>query len=62
MDRFIDRTNFFPHLSIVYLKSNMDRFIGLSFISENAVNNNLKSNMDRFIDHTHIVHLQNSFI
>ena len=36
-------------VALGYLKSNMDRFIGLKSNNEHHKNSNLKSNMDRFI-------------
>ena len=50
MDRFID----YLEDSIIsgknYLKSNMDRFIGLGVRLRSLLSSDLKSNMDRFID------------
>ena len=39
-----------PLKCLVYLKSNMDRFIANTIVTIYAAGTNLKSNMDRFIE------------
>ena len=50
MDRFIEVFRHLIWYALLYLKSNMDRFIVFAMIDNNRKNSDLKSNMDRFID------------
>ena len=50
MDRFIANITIINFCYILALKSNMDRFIGLTEPPPVASGDTLKSNMDRFID------------
>ena len=52
MDRFIVINLLKIIVVIIYLKSNMDRFIGGEPHAQPQTQHNLKSNMDRFIEHT----------
>ena len=49
MDRFIKQERMRLSLIRLYLKSNMDRFIGLEMSGSVCRMFDLKSNMDRFI-------------
>ena len=49
MDRFIGAVVMSFTYLFVYLKSNMDRFIGSNYDVKYEGQDNLKSNMDRFI-------------
>ena len=49
MDRFIDNAKIDLKTFCDYLKSNMDRFIGLTILARYILYSYLKSNMDRFI-------------
>ena len=49
MDRFIAFSKSITFHSPQYLKSNMDRFIGIQFLNFRYIDADLKSNMDRFI-------------
>ena len=51
MDRFIEILYEYKQTLNVYLKSNMDRFIGNNISGNVLSKRNLKSNMDRFIGH-----------
>ncbi len=50
MDRFIAPSAFSDSKITIFLKSNMDRFIGVKIEICNAYFSLLKSNMDRFIE------------
>ena len=50
MDRFIDLSPVVPENTLMYLKSNMDRFIVQECLMWDLWVIDLKSNMDRFID------------
>ena len=49
MDRFIEFQKRCQVKLVLSLKSNMDRFIGVSEVFKKIYNGGLKSNMDRFI-------------